>query len=157
MPGGNVSYNTFASTHASGNPDSGSMTLNPSLFKRGENIISVEVHNNSTSSSDIFFDASIMKQSFVSDEHIISVDKKFDLLDNGNYEITALFEKLSSEELVKTNTTPIKINEICASNKTYINDYFEKNDWIELYNTTDKSINVAGMYISDNLNKPQKY
>lgn len=157
MPSGNVSYNTFASTHASGNPDSGSMTLSPSLFKRGENIIAVEVHNNSTSSSDIFFDASIVKQSFVSDEQIISIDKKFDLPDNGNYELTALFEKLSSEELVKTKTTPIKINEICASNKTYINDYFEKNDWIELYNTTDQSIDVAGMYISDNLNKPQKY
>ena len=53
--------------------------------------------------------------------------------------------------------TPVKINEICASNSIYINEYFEKNDWIELYNTTDEEYNVAGMYISDNLNKPLKY
>jgi hypothetical protein len=39
----------------------------------------------------------------------------------------------------------------------YINDYFKKNDWIELYNTTAEDIDIAGMYISDNAEKPQKY
>jgi hypothetical protein len=39
----------------------------------------------------------------------------------------------------------------------YVNDYFKKNDWIELYNTTDQDIDIAGMYISDNATKPKKY
>ncbi|MDE5739600.1 MAG: lamin tail domain-containing protein, partial [Bacteroidaceae bacterium] len=39
----------------------------------------------------------------------------------------------------------------------YVNDYFKKNDWIELYNTTGKDIDIRGMYISDNEEKPLKY
>jgi hypothetical protein len=35
--------------------------------------------------------------------------------------------------------------------------YFKKNDWIELYNTTSKPMDVAGMYLTDNLEKPLKY
>ena len=43
------------------------------------------------------------------------------------------------------------------ANNTYVNEYFKRNDWIELYNTTDAAINVAGMYLSDNPEKPKKY
>ena len=53
--------------------------------------------------------------------------------------------------------TPIRINEVSAANSMYINDYFKKNDWIELHNTTAEDIDIAGMYISDNADKPQKY
>jgi len=46
---------------------------------------------------------------------------------------------------------------VSASNSVYVNEYFKKNDWIELYNTTADTIDVAGMYLSDNLEKPLKY
>ena len=49
------------------------------------------------------------------------------------------------------------INEISASNSVAVNEYFKKNDWIELYNTTDHDIDIAGMYITDKVSKPQKY
>jgi len=52
---------------------------------------------------------------------------------------------------------PIKVNEIGAANDIYVNEYWKKNDWIELYNMTDYDLDVAGLYVSDNLNKPQKY
>jgi hypothetical protein len=76
---------------------------------------------------------------------------------SGNVSLIACYEPLSNEELDVTNMTPVKINEICASNSIYVNEYFEKNDWIELYNTTDNDYDVAGFYISDNLKKPLKY
>ena len=44
----------------------------------------------------------------------------------------------------------------CSAKRT-VNDYFKRNDWIELYNTTDQDIDVAGMYLSDSRNNPQKY
>jgi len=46
----------------------------------------------------------------------------------------------------------IKINEIQASNDSTIADNFlEYDDWFELYNTTNSSINLAGYYLSDNI------
>ena len=38
-----------------------------------------------------------------------------------------------------------------------VNDLFKQDDWVELYNTTDYDLNVNGLYISDNANKPTKY
>jgi hypothetical protein len=157
MPSSNVGFNTFASSYAAGNPDTGSLTLDASLFKQGTNVIAVEVHNNSGSSSDIYFDASLTLKSYNGEEVILSEDETYVLPSTGNHVLKACYEKLSEEELNLTHMTPVKINEICASNSIYINEYFEKNDWIELYNTTDEEYNVAGMYISDNLNKPLKY
>jgi hypothetical protein len=46
---------------------------------------------------------------------------------------------------------------VSAANGIYVNEYFKRNDWVELYNTTDEPIDVAGMYLSDNPGKPQKY
>ena len=44
-----------------------------------------------------------------------------------------------------------------AANGIFVNDFFKRNDWIELYNTTNADIDIEGMYLSDNLNKPNKY
>ena len=157
MPNGNINYNTYATTHAVNNPDYGSMALNSSLFIKGKNVIAVEVHNNNKTSSDIYFDASLIIQSYINKESYATENEEYEIKNSEDIELIACYEKLSNEELKEINSSPIKINEICASNSTHINEYFQKNDWIELYNTTDEPIDVAGMYISDNLNKPQKY
>lgn len=50
------------------------------------------------------------------------------------------------------------INEFLASNdKTNVDEYGDFDDWIELYNGTYESINVGGMYISDDLLNKTKY
>ena len=157
MNSGNVTYNTFSSTYASNNPDSGKLTLPISLFKKGKNTIAVEVHNNNGGSSDIYFDASLSLLTYNGDNSYISLDEEFLMPTTGNLSLTACYEPLTDEELAETYTMPVKINEICASNSIYVNEYFEKNDWIELYNTTSEDFDIAGMYISDNINKPFKY
>lgn len=52
---------------------------------------------------------------------------------------------------------PVRINEVSAGNGIYVNEYFKRNDWVELYNTTDQPVDVEGMYLSDNPDTPQKY
>jgi hypothetical protein len=50
------------------------------------------------------------------------------------------------------------INEFCASNTTIIpdeNGHFE--DWIEIYNTNDTSVDIGGLFITDSLGFPTKY
>ncbi len=158
MPNGTVTYNTYASTYAHNNPDSGTLTLPSSLFLQGLNTIAIEVHNNNATSSDIYFDASLSLATKTTDNaKIISTETEYELPSTGNYSLTACYEQLTEEVLKAESTTPVKINEISASNSIYINDHYKKNDWIELYNTTSEAIDVAGMYVSDKLNKPQKW
>ncbi len=52
----------------------------------------------------------------------------------------------------------IKINEFMASNSFVVSDnYSEYEDWVELYNPTNEDIDMAGMWVTDNLNNPLKW
>lgn len=153
MPTGVVSYNTFASSYAYGNPDNGTLTLDASLFKKGNNVIAVEVHNNSAASSDIFWSASLSHTS-ASGGTLVSTDPEYTLPSNSNSILIACFEPIAQGS---ANLPPVVINEISASNNIYINDLQKKEDWVELYNTTSEDIDLSGMFLSDNLNKPEKW
>lgn len=84
---------------------------------------------------------------------ILSKSSTYELPSSDTLEISACFVPLS----VNPSSPPVTINEISASNSIYVNEYFSKSDWIELYNTTDKAIDIAGMYLSDDATFPQKY
>ena len=71
--------------------------------------------------------------------------------------LVACFEALSDDQRMAQGITPIRINEVSAANSIYANEFWKRNDWVELYNTTNKDIDVAGMYLSDNVDKPKKY
>ncbi|MBR2192809.1 MAG: lamin tail domain-containing protein [Bacteroidaceae bacterium] len=158
MRDGEATYSSYASSYAPGNPDEGSLTLPANLFHRGINLIAVELHNNANNSTDVYWDAEIVKQtSITTGIETLSTDEAFTLPSKGNLNITACYEPLSPAELAETDARPVKINEVSASNSVYVNEYFKKNDWIELHNTTGDSIDVAGMYLSDNLKNPTKY
>ncbi len=156
MPSGNVGYNSFSSTYAPNNPDDGQMTIPARLFKKGNNIIAVEVHNNSASSSDIYWDSSLFCNYTTTDGNYFSTDTEIDLPDEA-FSLMACYEKKSQESLTREGITPVRINEVSADNSVYINDYFKKGDWIELYNTTDTAVDLEGMYLSDQEDDPHKY
>ena len=157
MPSGTVNYSTVSTTYASGNPDTGSMTIDASLFKKGENLIAVEVHNNQTSSSDILWDAELLEAKPDVSGALLSTEAEYTLPTTGSQQVMAVFEELDDDELEEEGITPVRVNEISAANSMCVNDYFKKNDWIELYNTTGEAIDIRGMYISDKENKPKKY
>ena len=83
-------------------------------------------------------------------DKIISTDSIYDLKNNEK-NVTAYFLPDSIIE------RPVRINEVSAANNVFVNESFKKQDWIELYNTTSASIDVSGMYLSDNLSQPLKY
>lgn len=43
----------------------------------------------------------------------------------------------------------ISINELLASNSIQLDEYAEDDDWIELYNNSDKIINLQGLFLTD--------
>ncbi|MFH0734541.1 MAG: CotH kinase family protein [bacterium] len=51
----------------------------------------------------------------------------------------------------------VVINEFMAQNDTITDPAGEKEDWIELYNNTDDTINLGGMYLSDSYTSPTKW
>ena len=75
---------------------------------------------------------------------------------DGSY--TAMFEPINNPvTYAGTGASPIRINEVSANNTIYVNEYAKQDDWIELYNTTNTDIDIAGMYLSDNASNPAKY
>lgn len=83
---------------------------------------------------------------------LVSTSPTYTLPTSDTLEIKSCFQKIADN-----NLPPIKINEISANNTIYVNEYFNKSDWIELYNMTDHPIDVAGMYLSDDITTPKKY
>ena len=72
-------------------------------------------------------------------------------------QLTATFVPLSANERKVQGFTPVCVNEVSAANSVFVNELFKRNDWVELYNNTDQAIDVEGMYLSDNADKPTKY
>ena len=157
MPTGTVNFNTFSSSYAEDVPLKGSISLPASPFRSGENVIAVEVHNNSATSSDLYWTAQLLTSVDVADGSYLSTDAVFDLPNEVSINLVACFSPLSQEVRVAQGVTPVRINEVSAANGIFVNEYFKRNDWVELYNTTDKGIDVEGMYLSDNASKPKKY
>ena len=90
-------------------------------------------------------------------DEIVSTEAEMELPGDATVSLVACFEALSEDQLMAQGITPVRINEVSAANNIYANEYWKRNDWVELYNTTNSPIDVAGMYLSDNPNKPKKY
>ena len=157
MRQGNVSFNTFSQTYAGNTPMEGALELPATLFHKGRNVVAVEVHNTSYTSSDLYWAASLQTSISDVEEEIVSSDPVISLPGDAKLSLVAMFEPLSEEELAADPIAPVRINEVSADNGIYVNEYFKHNDWVELYNTTNQPIDVEGMYISDDLDKPKKY
>ena len=167
MPEGNITYNQYSTTYVGNVAYNDKITIPNSMLHAGVNTIAVEIHNNSGTSSDSYWTASITKGEIGSPE--ASEEFNFDALAaNNHYDIMACYEPIEDDSIqfdgqsliITTDDAPfapIRINEVSAANTIYVNEYFKKNDWIELFNATEMPINVAGLYITDNPNKLQKY
>ena len=51
----------------------------------------------------------------------------------------------------------LKINEIMATNTTYLSDLNNYGDWVEIYNPTNQEVDIAGFYVTDDYTVPTKY
>lgn len=156
MPSGNVNYNTYSTTYAPGNPDSGTISLSPGHFHSGNNVIAVEVHNNSASSTDLMWEASITTSAVSQPSSFYSTNAEITLPD-GDVSLVACYREMTQQEKDENAVHPVAVNEVSGSNNALVNEYGKKNDWVELYNTTDEAIDLEGMYLTDNIDKLQKY
>ena len=63
-----------------------------------------------------------------------------------------------TNDLIIIPPGPVVINECQTSNtSTATDDYGEYDDWIEIHNTGDAPVNLAGYYLTDRLSNPTKW
>lgn len=56
------------------------------------------------------------------------------------------------------STLDLRINEFLVYNDSnYVDDFGEHSPWIEIYNSAYNTINVGGLYLTDDLSNPKKY
>ena len=156
MPQGTVTYETFSSTYAADDPFTGTLDLSPLLFKKGSNVIAVEVHNTSYTSGDLFWAGELQTTVGAKANDETLSDAVINVTDDA-VRLTAMFTPLSDDERAAKGLHPVCVNEVSADNGIYVDEHFKRNDWVELYNTTNQPIDVEGMYLSDNAKKPKKY
>ena len=88
---------------------------------------------------------------FLSTEPVISLPK------GNSVSITACFTPMEDSEKATNGIRPVRVNEVSGANNIFANEYWKRNDWVELYNTTSQPVDVEGMYLSDNTENPMKY
>ncbi|MBO4550094.1 MAG: lamin tail domain-containing protein, partial [Bacteroidaceae bacterium] len=155
-------YNTYTvdGHYESQDPYYGSFNIPHEYLLVGENQIAVEAKNCSSGSTDMWFEASLTYTR--KDRQLVSESESFDLhetFDKDSYLLLkAKFAPITGEqERWAAGASPLRINEVNAVGDICINDYGKKEDWLELYNTTDQDISLEGLYLSDNSRNPQKY
>jgi hypothetical protein len=149
LPAGTVSNNTLANETIETNVYN-SFTIDAGLLVQGQNTLAVEVHQVTLGSSDISFDFE-MQQVKLGDEI--------------TYETTAptIVDTASTDVIIEAIYEPVPsvsgiiINEFCAANSIEKDDFNETEDWIELYNKSNETIDVGGLFITDNLNNETKH
>jgi hypothetical protein len=78
----------------------------------------------------------------------IDYSRQMDVILGGDITITAVIEKTDI-------ISDLRINEFLPGNSGSIRDnYGERDDWIELYNASQESVDIGGLYITDELANP---
>ncbi len=75
---------------------------------------------------------------------------------NGLFLVALLF--LASCVQKQGTSSQWVINEVMVDNQTsYMDDYGQRNGWIEIYNNTYGTLDLGGRYLTDDPNNPKKY
>lgn len=138
MPIGTITYSTLASGTVGDASLEGPIDLPSTYLVRGTNVVAVEVHQSSSGSSDIVFGMSLETKP-------------------GNVAI-ATPGAANSIRASLPPIPPVWLNEIQPLNLNGIVDNFnEREPWVELYNSGTNTISLTGFYLSDNLTNLLKW
>lgn len=120
--------------------------INPALFKQGQNVIAVEIHQASATSSDMSFDMDLQATAIKAATPVIYHQPGLSLTLTSGMNVTAVMAPDTAM------VEQIFINEVMARNTSGLTDEAgEHEDWIELYNGGSTPVDLAGLYFADAL------
>jgi Na+-transporting methylmalonyl-CoA/oxaloacetate decarboxylase gamma subunit len=77
---------------------------------------------------------------------------------NYKYIITVLLVLFVGLNLHAQRTISLKINEVLVINEdNFSDDYGKKNPWFEIFNSSPGTVNIAGCFLTNDINDPKKY
>ncbi len=158
--GSSYSDYTIDGHYESQDPYIGNLIIPHEYLQVGDNQIAIMAKNCSASSSDMWFEGGLTLSG--KEGRTIAASEAVDLLetfeDGSRVVLKAIYESVTDErQRWEAGASPLRINEVNAVGEICVNDYGKKTDWLELYNTTDQDISLAGLYLSDDSSNPQKY
>ena len=151
LPSGNLTYNTWSITYNNG--EYADFSVPASLLRNGSNIIAVEVHQTNATSSDLIFNLEMMMQNTTPSSGNTSTNQTLTNIVSANQRLRAIYEENATPDPVAL--AQIFINEIVASNTIQKDEFGDKDDYIELYNAGEESVDIAGWYVSDKKESPR--
>ncbi len=143
MPAGAITTNTLA-LQAAQEGVYVPFTIPKGLIKPGKNVIAVEIHQSSSSSSDISFDLELSTRKISGKVDQIITNRIVEDVALADASYVAVFEE---DNRAITN---LKINEINANGSE---DETYGKDWIEIYNAGTTSVDLNGLYLTDKLSQ----
>jgi hypothetical protein len=150
MASGIVTFSTLALVAQTNETTYFPFTIPKGVIKPGINVLSVEIHQNGATSSDISFDLDL--QTFITGEEVEYTSTESELTDIANSDVVvkAYFDPI-------TASSGLVINEVSAQNNVYEDNAGETDDWIEIYNNGTETIDIANYFITDNLGNKTKH
>lgn len=77
---------------------------------------------------------------------------------NKRFGVLLLFVLLVSFGAQAQRATSMRINEVLVINDdNFVDDYGKRHAWIELFNTSAGTVNIAGCFLTNDKNNPRKY
>ena len=113
MPDGTIAYNTLASTSATDESRFISFPISNEFLVNGNNVIAVEVHQSSASSTDVSFDLEL-SATFAGKGQVISTNKEFTTTLQSALSISAVFESDGKCTLPSEITTETTLQKACS-------------------------------------------
>lgn len=150
MPAGTVDFNTQAPQAIPTEGVFSSFTIDPGLLNAGDNILAVEIHQTSGQSSDISFDVELSGVKIGNSVEYTTTDPIFTDTVYTDVLIEASFE-------LADPLTGIVVNEFCPAKAGVTDESGDEEDWIELYNSGSQPVDIAGLYVTDNLSDKTKF
>ncbi|MBN2762905.1 MAG: CotH kinase family protein, partial [Bacteroidales bacterium] len=147
MPAGTINHGTFATSYIEDENVYHAIVIPDIVLSEGENVIAVELHQCSLTSSDIGFDLNASATRLLGTSEETNSNTELTMTLSSDLELFAEFEK---NDVINN----LYINEICTKNNIFPDDEYEYDDWIELYNSGDDTLNLAGLYLTNNLSLP---
>ncbi|MFO7670717.1 MAG: CotH kinase family protein [Bacteroidales bacterium] len=150
MTSRSVNYQTPSLQSVTGADESSyfEFSIDPELLVNGRNTLAVELHQASASSTDLGFDLELTGIGKEEATELLVDTMSLRMILDGDTKFVALMER---QEL----DIKLVFNEVLASNTSgTVDDFGEEEDWIELYNTGDKAVDMAGLYLTDTLTDP---
>jgi hypothetical protein len=149
MPTGSIDNSTLA-VSAAAEGALISFTISKGILKPGSNTWAVEVHQNAVNSSDLSFEfqASVVRYG-----------------NQDSYELTGthVHDTAHADVSMTAHFIPIQpinglvLNEVSAAKSFAKDDEGESEDWIELYNAGTQPVDIAGLMLTDDLTRKDKY